>query len=256
MQHPARSWRDFPALQLLRRGRLGAQRCARRGRRRHTPALPASGVRIARALPPLLREARAGDRFLQRAGSGGQSWRPALPRACRCCSAPPGCAANLHAPLAAAADSIALLVAPNTSPGRDAAARAGAAGRAGAAARLRHRDPRGASPRQDAMRPRAPRWHWARRRPQARGRILDERRRSMRDTAARGATARADRLRGAARRRCGRRARGAVPRRGRAADAAATASRDRSVFARGALTRGAVAGRQAARALWDGDVFL
>lgn len=106
---------DFPTLQLCgavtseHHAALGEDASARAGAAR-------SGVQLSSALPPLLRDAGLAIDFSNAHAA------PANLAACVAARVPlllgtTGWSRELQAPLAAAADSIALLVAPNTSPG-------------------------------------------------------------------------------------------------------------------------------------------
>jgi 4-hydroxy-tetrahydrodipicolinate reductase len=105
----------FPALQLCgavaseHSTAIGEDACERAG-------APSSGVKLSAALPPLLQQADLAIDF--------SSARAAAANVAACVAArvplllgTTGLPRELQAPLAAAADSIALLVAPNTSPG-------------------------------------------------------------------------------------------------------------------------------------------
>ena len=126
--------------------------------------LPPMGVKVSAALPPLLREAKLAIDFSSARAA------PATLAACVAARVPlllgtTGLTRELAAPMAAAAESIALLVAPNTSPGLNAAALAGE--HCGGETLRRASTSRSSRPITVTrpMRPRARRWRSARRRP-------------------------------------------------------------------------------------------
>lgn len=110
-----RQWRHFPALQLC--GAVASERSAAIGEDATAHAgLPSGGIRIGAALPPLLRDAQLVIDFSTPQAAAANLAACVAARV-RLLLGTTGLARELHAPLAAAADNIALLVAANTSPG-------------------------------------------------------------------------------------------------------------------------------------------
>ena len=122
VQHRAAAAASFPQLELC--GAMASERSAALGEdaAARLRAAPPSGVTISAALPPLLRRARSGASISPPRVRPRPTWRPAWPPVCRCCSEPAGWRRSSTAPLARPPSVIALLVAPNTSLGRQPAA--------------------------------------------------------------------------------------------------------------------------------------